>query len=788
LIIPLIIPGGDTCDKCNGHQSIDHCCEDKKCLWKEYQDCATMSENDCGIADHCSWYTSDALLCTNINEKKACCSTDGCSYYGDELCWPTTAPIPSGFTGKDLCCDKSQCEPVVRDCNCYNSCEIQVKGSIQFAFDCPGGNKCDLEEQKTIDCQQNIPIVEDVASILNQYDGTSNTNRVEIELHGHTDAAGNDNYNLQLSAKRVLYVQWLLSTKVQLNDIKQVVGIKGYGEKCLKIKDKDANQENRRVDFWRSTPDSCLNNPGVSVDDVTSSSENCKLRCETNKEDGTIDSSNCDPQIVTINDFSNLGKLWEDECPGKTGKSESTNINLATTDDDDHELELDEGEGDFMNQEASKMKFIEVIEKTGASGGSGGNTGEQPGSIIGTRCGGQCYGEWEPRSCTEICIEAHNSGQLAQQVSTLEECKDEGPSATGSDEDIKDDNEDLNEEEEDINDKNIVVNLDDPKLTCKTRDNCPEGTPESCMNEVWCLCNTVKKDSKGKVKTSSLKFTTTKQGCDSKRQHGSPPGSPPICIWNDEKSKCDKISNAKKDTEEAHCDSETEFLCNAYCPVDKAALSAMEGNPEKRTVACGSGVRGQIVRVTLMEDRTEHCAKPDLFLNKNVNVAPGDSCKPKGGGNCGTGIFHKPRYFKQGEKEYCCKADVDCNQCSDCRGGSGSTSSLSTEELGKELDCAGFASSAETCCEQDGCGFSGVACLKLQQIEDNGNKNTCDTTEQENVEGVTENIVKERGSKYCKSDSRLDQNGCEATLTQDGSECEWVADTTTNKGDCRAVK
>ena len=67
----------------------------------------------------------------------------------------------------------------------------------------------------------------------------------------------------------------------------QIIDTKGYGERCLKTSTKEKNPENRRVDFWRADPIECLNDVSVNVEDDLKS-ENCKMRCETNKEKKVI--------------------------------------------------------------------------------------------------------------------------------------------------------------------------------------------------------------------------------------------------------------------------------------------------------------------------------------------------------------------------------------------------------------------------------------------------------------------------------------------------------------------
>ena len=151
------------------------------------------------------------------------------------VCWPTAAPVPAGVKKEDSCAMESHCQPIVRDCDCYQSCEVRVEGSLIFAHDCPGGQECDTNHQQEIDCNTNILILKKLSQLLNKYDGSGNTNRLVVELHGHTDASGGDAYNLPLSSRRIAYVRWLLSTKIENVDLTQIVAAKGYGERCLKV-------------------------------------------------------------------------------------------------------------------------------------------------------------------------------------------------------------------------------------------------------------------------------------------------------------------------------------------------------------------------------------------------------------------------------------------------------------------------------------------------------------------------------------------------------------------------
>ncbi|MFN3875731.1 MAG: OmpA family protein, partial [Flavobacteriales bacterium] len=102
--------------------------------------------------------------------------------------------------------------------------------NVQFAFDkaelLPGHEK---ELDKLVDLMTDFPYV-----------------RVEIE--GHTDDQGSDDYNLRLSDARAKAVaDYLLKKKVE----KERLTWKGYGEtKPLKPNDSEANRAiNRRVEF-----------------------------------------------------------------------------------------------------------------------------------------------------------------------------------------------------------------------------------------------------------------------------------------------------------------------------------------------------------------------------------------------------------------------------------------------------------------------------------------------------------------------------------------------------------
>ena len=360
------------------------------------------------------------------------------------VCWPTAAPIPAGAHSLDTCCQDSTCENIVRECDCYLPCDLDFDDTIEFAHDCPGGADCDVKKQQQIDCAHNIPGLEQLAIVLKKYDGTGNTNRIIIELHGHTDATGGDAYNLALSTKRAAYAHWLLSTKIgepgNMVDMSQIVGAKGYGERCMKVSTSEKDPNNRRVDFWRADPTECLNDAGISIDDQESLSENCAKKCQRDQEEENTDAKECEPEVADLQNTKDLGTLWEGACKSEENSAAAQNK---------EEEEEEEDETGFLDMAAANnykdAKDASLIEETApeatpeetpetGSEGSGasddiGSAADQPGSLIGTRCGGKCYGQWEPMSCNDVCNQVRknpsSASTVAVQVSRLEECSED---------------------------------------------------------------------------------------------------------------------------------------------------------------------------------------------------------------------------------------------------------------------------------------------------------------------------------------------------------------------------
>ncbi len=104
------------------------------------------------------------------------------------------------------------------------------RGEIQFEF-----NRATLLNQKLEDLDK-------LALYLIEHKA------IRVEIGGHTDNIGNDNYNLDLSQKRAERIQeYLIKKGVSINQLKA----KGYGETkpIDDNKTKKGRKNNRRVEI-----------------------------------------------------------------------------------------------------------------------------------------------------------------------------------------------------------------------------------------------------------------------------------------------------------------------------------------------------------------------------------------------------------------------------------------------------------------------------------------------------------------------------------------------------------
>jgi outer membrane protein OmpA-like peptidoglycan-associated protein len=107
---------------------------------------------------------------------------------------------------------------------------VEFNNKILFGFD-----KSDLGD----DAKKNL---NELVQVLDKYPDTN------IEIQGHTDNTGTDEYNQGLSERRANAV----AAYIRSNNIKRKrVTIKGYGESAPKYSNdtEDGRSNNRRVDF-----------------------------------------------------------------------------------------------------------------------------------------------------------------------------------------------------------------------------------------------------------------------------------------------------------------------------------------------------------------------------------------------------------------------------------------------------------------------------------------------------------------------------------------------------------
>jgi outer membrane protein OmpA-like peptidoglycan-associated protein len=107
---------------------------------------------------------------------------------------------------------------------------VEFSSAVLFGF-----NKSDL----SVDAQTNL---DKLVKVLNAYPDT------DIEVQGHTDSKGSEEYNQTLSEKRARAVTGYLTTK-QIAQTR--VTIKGFGETLPKYENEteEGRAQNRRVEF-----------------------------------------------------------------------------------------------------------------------------------------------------------------------------------------------------------------------------------------------------------------------------------------------------------------------------------------------------------------------------------------------------------------------------------------------------------------------------------------------------------------------------------------------------------
>ncbi len=207
--------------------SVDQCPDDPEDIdgFQDEDGCPDPDNDKDGILD------VDDLCPNNAEDKDGFKDKDGCPEPDndqdrildvDDSC-PNKPETYNGFEDKDGCPDKGS---VIIEEN-----QIMILDKIYFETD-------SAEIQ-----QRSYPIIDAVAATL-----IGNPQVVKIEIQGHADERGNDDYNLKLTRDRAAAV---LESLVQRGVDRTRMRSGGYGERCP-IEDSptaSAWEKNRRVEF-----------------------------------------------------------------------------------------------------------------------------------------------------------------------------------------------------------------------------------------------------------------------------------------------------------------------------------------------------------------------------------------------------------------------------------------------------------------------------------------------------------------------------------------------------------
>jgi outer membrane protein OmpA-like peptidoglycan-associated protein len=174
---------------------------------------------------------------------------DGLSDKVDQC--PNEAEDKDGFEDDDGCPDPDNDKDSIldKDDKCPNEPGVPPDG-------CPQKYKLVVVTEKKIELKQTVyfdfnkatikpvsyPLLDDVAQAL------KDNPKIKVEVQGHTDSVGDDNFNLKLSQKRAESVRNYLIKKGISSDR---MDPKGYGEN-VPIADnrtKEGRDQNRRVEF-----------------------------------------------------------------------------------------------------------------------------------------------------------------------------------------------------------------------------------------------------------------------------------------------------------------------------------------------------------------------------------------------------------------------------------------------------------------------------------------------------------------------------------------------------------
>lgn len=126
-----------------------------------------------------------------------------------------------GVNNCDDRCPDTAAGVVVGPDGCPQQVVIDLRG-VNFKFDRPKKGEHNIEPTLQVPTADSIAILDQAIDALNRYPA------IKVELQGHTDSVGTDQYNQGLSERRAQIVaDYLTSHGI---DSSRIVGVKGFGE------------------------------------------------------------------------------------------------------------------------------------------------------------------------------------------------------------------------------------------------------------------------------------------------------------------------------------------------------------------------------------------------------------------------------------------------------------------------------------------------------------------------------------------------------------------------------
>jgi OmpA-OmpF porin, OOP family len=147
-----------------------------------------------------------------------------------------------GVNNCDDKCPNTAAGQIVGPDGCTQDVVIDLRG-VEFKFDRPSTGETDIAPTLKEPSSEGIAILDQAVDVLNRYP------QVRVEVAGHTDAIGTDEYNQGLSERRARIVYDYLTAKGV--DAGRLAGPVGYGEaRPIDTNDtKEGRQRNRRTEL-----------------------------------------------------------------------------------------------------------------------------------------------------------------------------------------------------------------------------------------------------------------------------------------------------------------------------------------------------------------------------------------------------------------------------------------------------------------------------------------------------------------------------------------------------------